>query len=69
VDPQNDFASRFRVSTGSKEFDTLLGGGIETKQLTEVYGEYRSGKSQLCMTMAVTAQLSEKHGGKVCLGV
>ena len=41
----------------------MLGGGIETKSITEVYGEYRVGKSQLCLTLAVTAQLPEEIGG------
>jgi DNA repair protein RAD51 len=32
------------ISTGSKEFDALLGGGVETGSLTEIYGEFRTGK-------------------------
>lgn len=52
-----------RVTTGSKNLDTLLGGGIETKAITEVFGEFRSGKSQLCHTIAVTAQLPRNQGG------
>ena len=32
------------ISTGSKAFDELLGGGIETGALTEIYGEFRTGK-------------------------
>jgi len=36
-----------RISTGSKEFDKLLGGGIETMSITEVFGEFRTGKTQL----------------------
>lgn len=52
-----------RVTTGSKNLDTLLGGGIETKAITEVFGEFRSGKSQLCHTVAVTAQLPRSQGG------
>ena len=58
-------ATLFHVSTGSKEFDALLGGGMQSKFLTEVYGEYRTGKSQLCATLAVTAQLNATNGGKV----
>jgi hypothetical protein len=30
-----------RITTGSKDLDMLLGGGVETKSLTELYGEYR----------------------------
>lgn len=47
-----------RVTTGSKAFDQILGGGVEQCSITEVYGEYRAGKSQLCHTMAVSAQVT-----------
>ena len=33
-----------RISTGSKRLDDLLGGGIETQSITELYGEFASGK-------------------------
>lgn len=33
-----------RISTGSKNLDDLLGGGIETWAMTEFYGEFGSGK-------------------------
>ncbi|EET00637.1 DNA repair and recombination protein Rad51 [Giardia duodenalis] len=46
-----------RISTGCSDLDTLLGGGIESMAITEVFGEFRSGKTQLCHTIAVTAQL------------
>lgn len=65
VQLREEHAGRFRISTGSKELDAALGGGVETKMLTEVFGEYRTGKSQLCATLAVTAQLDPKFGGKV----
>lgn len=39
------------VSTGSKALDALLGGGIRTGMLTDVYGPAGSGKSQLCFTL------------------
>jgi meiotic recombination protein DMC1 len=58
-------AQLFHISTGSKEFDALLGGGVQSKFLTEVYGEFRTGKTQLCATLAVTAQLDPNFGGKV----
>lgn len=51
------------VTTGSKQLDTLLGGGIETGSITEVFGEFRTGKSQLCHTLAVTCQLPIDMGG------
>lgn len=51
------------ITTGSQELDKLLGGGIETGSLTEIYGEARTGKTQLCLTMAVTCQLPINKGG------
>lgn len=39
------------VSTGSKAIDSLLGGGVRTGMVTDVYGESGSGKSQLCFTL------------------
>lgn len=51
------------VSTGSKELDKLLEGGIETGAITEMFGEFRTGKTQLCHTLAVTCQLPLDQGG------
>lgn len=51
------------ITTGSKALDTLLAGGIETGSITEIFGEFRTGKSQLCHTLAVTAQLPFDMGG------
>ena len=51
------------ITTGSQEFDKLLGGGIESGSITEVFGEFRTGKSQLCHTLAVTCQLDKDSGG------
>lgn len=51
------------ITTGSKQLDTLLAGGIETGSITEVFGEFRTGKSQLCHTLAVTCQLPFDMGG------
>jgi len=52
-----------RVSTGSNNLDDLLGGGIETWALTEFYGEFGSGKSQICHTLCVMAQMPRGQGG------
>lgn len=52
-----------KLTTGSKQLDEVLGGGIETGSITELYGEYRTGKSQLCHTLAVTCQLPTEKGG------
>ena len=52
-----------RCSTGSKSLNGLLGGGIETQALTEFAGEFGSGKSQLCHTLSVTANMPKEKGG------
>jgi len=51
------------LSTGSKDLDELLGGGMETGSVTELYGEFRTGKTQLCHTLCVTCQLPTSQGG------
>lgn len=51
------------ITTGSKQLDTLLGGGIETGSITEIFGEFRTGKSQICHTLGVTCQLPFDMGG------
>jgi hypothetical protein len=38
-------------------------GGIETGSLTEIFGEFRTGKTQLCHTLCVTCQLPLDQGG------
>ncbi|KAJ7420117.1 kinetochore scaffold 1 [Willisornis vidua] len=52
-----------QITTGSKELDKLLQGGIETGSITELFGEFRTGKTQLCHTLAVTCQLPIDRGG------
>jgi DNA repair protein RadA len=52
-----------KLTTGCSSLDTLLGGGVETQSLTEFYGEFGSGKSQLCHQLCVTVQLGESQGG------
>lgn len=52
-----------QLTTGSKALDSLLDGGIESGSITELFGEFRTGKSQLCHTLAVTCQLSVDRGG------
>ncbi|XP_067225440.1 meiotic recombination protein DMC1/LIM15 homolog isoform X2 [Chanodichthys erythropterus] len=58
----------FHITTGSLEFDKLLGGGVESMAITEAFGEFRTGKTQLAHTLCVTAQLPGEYGysgGKV----
>jgi len=52
-----------KLTTGSKAFDTMLGGGIETRSITETYGAFGSGKSQVSMQLAVNVQLPTEKGG------
>ncbi|KAI4344666.1 hypothetical protein L6164_011865 [Bauhinia variegata] len=52
-----------QITTGSRELDKILEGGIETGSITEIYGEFRSGKTQLCHTLCVTCQLGLDQGG------
>jgi len=52
-----------RCSTGSKALDELLLGGIETQAVTEFYGEFGSGKSQICHTLCATARQPTGSGG------
>ncbi|GBC71144.1 Protein RecA [Candidatus Calditenuaceae archaeon HR02] len=51
------------LTTGSKALDSLLGGGIETQAITEFFGEFGSGKSQICHQLAVNVQLPYERGG------
>lgn len=58
----------FRISSGSEEFNNLLGGGIESMSITEAFGEFRTGKTQLSHTLCVTCQMPGANGytgGKV----
>ncbi|CAK9022021.1 unnamed protein product [Durusdinium trenchii] len=52
-----------QITTGSAKLDHLLKGGVETGQITEVFGEFRCGKTQLCHTLCVACQLPISKGG------
>ncbi|MCW4020142.1 MAG: DNA repair and recombination protein RadA, partial [Candidatus Bathyarchaeota archaeon] len=52
-----------RCTTGSKVLNEALGGGIETQALTEFIGAFSSGKTQICLMLSVTTQLSHEQGG------
>jgi DNA repair protein RadA len=52
-----------KITTGSKGFDELLGGGMETQSIVELYGEFGSGKTQVGHQMAVNVQLLPELGG------
>lgn len=51
------------IGTGSEELDNLFAGGIETKAITEIFGEFGSGKTQLALQLSVNVQLPEEEGG------
>lgn len=55
--------SMLRCSTGSKVLDELLLGGIETQAVTEFYGEFGSGKSQICHTLCAIARQPIESAG------
>ncbi len=52
-----------RLTTGSKALDGLIGGGLETQTITEFFGEYGTGKSQVCHQLCVNVQLPVEKGG------
>jgi DNA repair protein RadA len=52
-----------KCTTGSRKLDEILGGGIETQALTELIGEFGSGKTQICLMLSVTSQLPHEQGG------
>mmetsp|Transcript_21160 Transcript_21160/g.29643 ORF Transcript_21160/g.29643 Transcript_21160/m.29643 type:complete len:256 (+) Transcript_21160:403-1170(+) len=51
------------LTTGSMELDKLLEGGIESGSITEFFGEFRTGKTQICHTLCITCQLAVSDGG------
>jgi DNA repair protein RadA len=56
-------SSVLRLTSGSKALDAILDGGLETQTITEFYGEYGSGKSQICHQLCVNVQLPPQRGG------
>ena len=54
---------RKHLTTGSKALDELLGGGFETQAITELFGEFGSGKTQIAHQLCVNVQLPEEEGG------
>lgn len=58
-----------KITTNVEGLNKLLGGGVETQAITEAYGQFASGKSQLGFQLAVGVQLPKEKGGlgKKCL--
>jgi len=52
-----------KLSTGSKSFDDLLNGGLESQSIVELFGEFGSCKTQVCFQLAVNATMPEEKGG------
>ncbi len=52
-----------RITTGSKIFDELLGGGFETQSIIELFGEFGSSKTQIAHQLCVNVQLPKEKGG------
>jgi len=48
-----------KLTTGSKAFDELLGGGFETGSIVECFGEFGSGKTQVGHLLAVNCQVQD----------
>jgi DNA repair protein RadA len=52
------------ISTGSNNFNELMGGkGFESQSITEFFGEFGSGKTQIVHQMCVNVQLPQEKGG------
>ena len=51
------------ITTGSSALDGIFQGGIHTGKLTEVFGPFKSGKTNMSHSLSVTAQLPKKQGG------
>lgn len=58
----------YKIQTGSSTLDSILNGGMESMSITEVFGEFRAGKTQLSHTLCITCQLdnpkNKYSGGK-----
>ncbi|TET03037.1 MAG: DNA repair and recombination protein RadA [Promethearchaeota archaeon] len=52
-----------RLTTSSSTLDEILAGGIEPGSVTEFYGEYRTGKTQIAHQLCVNVQLPYEEGG------
>jgi DNA repair protein RadA len=51
------------ITTGSEKLDELLGGGVETQGVTEMFGEFGSGKTQIAHQLCVNVQLPPEQKG------
>ncbi|XP_044173849.1 DNA repair protein RAD51 homolog 4-like isoform X3 [Acropora millepora] len=73
-DYYNGLMTRFSIfSTGCKNLDELLDGGLYTGDVTEIVGAAGTGKSQICMNIALSTSMEAKKyviyidtGGSFC---
>jgi DNA repair protein RadA len=52
-----------QLTTGVKSIDLLLGGGMRPRAIYELCGQPGTGKTQLCLQLSVTVQLSANKRG------
>lgn len=52
-----------RIVTSSNALNEMLGGGIETGAITELVGEFRTGKTQIAHQCCINVQLPVDQGG------
>jgi len=52
-----------KLTSGSSELDKMLGGGIESQAITEFYGKFAAGKTQITHQLSVNVQLPKEKGG------
>ncbi|MEE8182941.1 MAG: DNA repair and recombination protein RadA [Thermoplasmata archaeon] len=52
-----------KVTSGAKALNELLGGGFETQAISELFGEFGSGKTQIAHQLAVNVTLPVDQGG------
>lgn len=50
-----------RLPSGAKPIDDLLGGGFEAGTMTQIYGEPSSGKTNICLQLAITTMRAGKY--------
>ena len=58
-----EYRQKRYLSTSSQSLDEILGGGIATGSITEIAGEFSSGKTQLAFQLCINAQLPVDKGG------
>ncbi|MEM0137059.1 MAG: DNA repair and recombination protein RadA [Thermoplasmata archaeon] len=52
-----------KLTTGSQALDNLLSGGLETQAITELFGPFGSGKTQLIHQLLVNVTMPEEKKG------